>query len=150
MESHKIRTIIGWTLVIVVVYVVLTNIEIIPTMKYVIQGESSTCIQIRGPTMVTDTVIDQLNISVDAFEVGEGIALLTIKNACNVSGHVNVQISCMGNGDVESQNIFISAFEKREIEFLGVPDCDLAYNIEPQLVTRRVNRTVYVNDTDCE
>jgi hypothetical protein len=153
-NSRRMKTFIGILLLLSLAYFVLTNFDLAdwPGMGLVIQGPSSTCVETRGPNVLTDTVIYQLKVEDKGFEAmrDRNRAVISVKNDDNRSGDVRVTLYCR-NGDGQGDDTKkIAAGDTETFIFEDVKDCDLDYIIEPETFTTRVNRTVYVSESKCE
>jgi len=153
-KNKRAKMIIGTLLLIAVAYFLFTNFDLSDWPKFgiVAEGSKTTCTEIRGPKMMTDTVVEKLRVRDAGFKAvsDERRAELTVENTDNISGEVRVMLFCRDGEEQGEQKKTIEAGSAGVFTFLGVDDCDLDYIIQPELMTRRVNRTSYVTDTSCE
>jgi hypothetical protein len=153
-RKKRTKTVIGILLLIAIAYFVLTNFDLgdWPRLGMVIEGPSKTCTEIRGPKVMTDTVIEQLKVEDLGFKAlrNENKAVITVRSKDEEAGNVRVIVYCR-NGDQQGEETKrIEAGETAVFSFLDVDDCDLDYLIEPETIRKKVERTVYVDDSICE
>ncbi len=153
-NKNRTKTVIGLLLLAAIAYFVLTNFNLgdWPKLGVKIEGPKTTCTEIRGPKTMTDTVIDRLKVEDLGFKVinDERRAEITVKNKDNATGEVRVTLYCRDGDEQGEEKKSIEAGESAVFSFLDVDDCDLDYIIEPETISRRVNKTVYVTDSVCE
>ncbi|HII72109.1 TPA: hypothetical protein HA265_05120 [Candidatus Woesearchaeota archaeon] len=152
-RNNQKKAVIGFLLLLVVGYFIWTNFDIrLPWTGMVVTGEKTTCVETRGPKMLTDTVIKKLKVSDEGFEVSrsEDTAALKVRNADERDGTARVTLYCE-DGDQQGENVKnIKAGETETFMFQDVAECDLSYVIEPQIIREQVNRTVYVSGQECD
>jgi hypothetical protein len=153
-KPKKMKKLIGILLLVAIAYFIFTNFDFAdwPKLGLVIEGQSKSCTEIRGPKTMTDTVIEQLEVEDLGFKAlrDENKALIEVRNVDNVTGKVRVVLYCR-NGDEQGEKTkSLEPGEKEVFSFLDVKDCDLGYIIEPETRRKRVNKTVYVTDSMCE
>ncbi|MBN1544875.1 hypothetical protein JW898_05445 [Candidatus Woesearchaeota archaeon] len=153
-KNNRTKTVIGLLLLIAVAYFLLTNFSIGDWPKFgaEISGASKSCIDVRGPKIMTDTVVEQLKVDDEGFVAlrNENKAVLTLKNRDDEAGEVRVTVFCRNGDQQGEQKKKVEPGETAVFNFLDVADCDLDYIIEPELTKKRVNRTVYVTDSVCD
>lgn len=160
MEHHEkdknetIKRVIGFLIIAAVAFFILTNFDLgdWPKLGFMLEGPKTTCTEIRAPKVMTDTVVERLRVEDLGFEVinEQRTAEITIKNIDKVRGTVRVVLYCKdGDGQGDQQKNLLPG-ETGIFEFTGVDDCDTEYIIEPELMSRQVNRTVYATDSVCE
>jgi hypothetical protein len=152
-KNERMKRIIGILLLIAVAYFILTNFDIPgwPGFGIISEGPKATCTEIRGPTIVTDTVVEKLSVTDAGFKVmsDERRAELDVTNTDSISGEVRVMLFCRDGEEQGEQKQTLPAGATGKFTFLDVDDCDLDYIIQPELTTRKVNRTSYSTDTSC-
>ena len=153
-KNKKGKTIIGILLLIAIVYFILTNFSLgdWPKLGLVLEGHSKTCIEIRGPKEMTDTVITQLKVEDMGFKAlwNENKAVLNVRNKDNITGEVRVMLYCRNGNEQGDETKQIEPGETAVFSFLDVEECDLDYIIEPETMRKKVKKTVYVTDSVCE
>jgi hypothetical protein len=97
-KNQRAKKIIGILLLIAIAYFVLTNFDFPgwPRFGVLMDGPKTTCTEIRGPKMMTDTVVEKLQVRDAGFKAvsDERRAELTVENIDNVSGEVRVMLFC--------------------------------------------------------
>ena len=153
-KSNLPKKILGLLLLVVLIHFIFTNFSLDdwPKIGMMLKGESKTCIEIKGPKVMTDTIIEQLKVDDIDFKVmrNENRAIITIENKDNRTGDVRVLLYCRNGDEQGEQSKTIRAGESEVFSFIDINDCDLDYIIEPDTIHRRVNRTVYVSNSVCE
>jgi len=153
-KNERNKKIIGFLLLAAVAYVLITNFDLAdwPKLWVKIEGPKETCTEIRAPKTMTDTEISQLKVNDLGFKVvdAENRAELTVQNTDDETGEVRVLLYCRDGEQQGEEKKSISAGETAVFTFLDTEDCDLDYIIEPEMMKKRVTKTVYVNDSVCE
>lgn len=153
-KNRRVKTVIGLLLLIAVAYFILTNFDFgdWPALGFAIRGPGQTCTEIRGPKVMSDTVIEQLEVEDLGFRIlrNENKAVLKVRNKDERAGEVRVTLYCRNGYQQGDQEKDIDPGETETFRFLDVSDCELDYIIEQENVKRRVNKTVYVTDSVCE
>lgn len=153
-KSSLPKKIIGLLLLVVLIHFIFTNFRFDDWSKIgiTLNGATTTCTEIRGPKVVTDTIIEQLKVDDTGFKVvrNENRAIITIENKDNRTGEVRVLLYCRNGDEQGEESKIMLAGESAEFNFIDVRDCDLDYIVECDTVRRRVNRTVYVSNSVCE
>ncbi len=153
-KNRRVKTLIGLLLLIAVAYFILTNFDLgdWPALGFAIRGPGQTCTEISGPKVMTDTVIEQLEVEDLGFQIlrNENKALLKVRNKDDHAGNVRVLLYCRNGYQQGEQKKKIEPGDTETFSFLDVSDCELDYIIEPENIKRRVNRTAYVTDSVCE
>ncbi|MBW2968235.1 hypothetical protein KY362_07150 [Candidatus Woesearchaeota archaeon] len=154
-KNNRTKGIIGLFLLIAVGYLIYTNVELghLPWAGMVVEGPKQTCTETRGPKVLTDTVVEQLQIDDLGFEAlkSEDKAVIKVKNTDEVGGDVRVMLYCR-NGDQQGDlTKHLIPGEEALFLFEDVADCDLDYIIEPELLRRTVEKSFeYSADVSCE
>jgi hypothetical protein len=153
-KNQKVKKAIGILLLIAIAYFLLTNFDLADWPKFgvKIEGPTKTCTEIRAPKTMTDTEISQLKVNDLGFKVvdAENRAELTVQNVDNITGEVRVLLYCRNGAQQGDDRKSIGAGETAVFTFFDTEDCDLDYIIEPEMMKKRVTKTVYVNDSVCE
>lgn len=152
-KNNRIKATIGTLLFIVIFYVIYTNggADLVKG-SLVTEGEKTTCTEIKGPKVMTDTITEPLKVEDLGFAALEtsDMAEITVKNIDDRIGAVTVRLFCNDEDEQGSQTISIAAGKTETFVFMDVPDCDLGYVVEPDFITRKVNQTGYSTDVSCE
>ena len=152
-KNNRMKAVIGTVLFLVIAYVIYTNggVQLLKG-SVVTEGEKTTCTEVRGPKDLTDTVTELLKVEDLGFAAIEtsDLAEITVRNIDDRIGAVTVRLYCRNGEEQGVQTLSIPAGETETFVFMDVPDCDLDYIVEPDFVTRKVNRTGYSTDVLCE
>ena len=153
-KDNRIKAVVGLFLLLAVGFFVWRHVELdgLPFVGMVISESSKECIEIKGPQVMTDTVVRPLEIEDLGFEVirDKNRAVITVKNIDEEYGEVKVRVYCKNGNEQGRETKRIFAGSEEIFIFEDVNDCDLEYMIEPELLSKRVNKTVYVEDVVCE
>jgi hypothetical protein len=150
-RNMKKKRIVGILLVIAIAYFIFSNFELGWPSGFAVKEEGDSCIETKGPSYLTDTIVGPLDIEETGFKVmiNERKAVLNIQNNDNVTGRVRVIVFCINGDEQGEQRKSIDPGEEMVYNFLDVDDCDLDYYIDPETVARKVNRSVEGEDVEC-
>ncbi len=151
--NARVRTVLGLLLVCAIAFFVITHFGVsLPLVSMVVTGPSKDCVETRGPQILTDTEVRQLEVMDTGIErlKDSDEAIVRVENIDDTAGNVKVTLFCTNGNELGEMTKKIGVGEEQSFVFDAVKDCDLDYIIEPELLKWKVNRTVYVEGQECD
>lgn len=143
-KDNRRKAILGFLLVVAIGFFVWRHIGLgLPVIGLLVQ-EKGTQLETEGPEYMVDTEVKPLKVETEGFEAvrKEDNAVIKVRNEDEIDGEVEVRLYCKDGKEQGREKKEIASGEEEIFVFEKVEDCDLDYLIEPELVRKRVNRTV--------